>query len=144
MNTRTTSVLICLAVLLGSTALSFASDAPKDASAIGYWASRINVTTWNDLMDRSEDQAIVPGTGRSSVASILGQPAQELSPDVWVFDNCQPDDQEAHAKGCDILLVTFEHDRVANLKFVNQVAAEVIAAHLKGAHPERYAMADRQ
>src|SRR5512146_3060691 len=98
MNKRTTPILILVASLVSATAATFASEAPKGAPAVGFWASKVTVTSWNDLLDRSESNAIVAGTDRNSVLAELGRPAQELSPDVWIYGNCQPDQAAAQAK----------------------------------------------
>ncbi len=123
MNTRLANALI-LAAALSATAL-ITTAAP---SAIGYPASVVTKTSWNDLLERSESGLVVPGSSRAEVLAILGQPTRALSPGAWVFEGYHPDAEVAVGRGCTHLVVTFAHDRVARLAFVNRPAVEVIAA----------------
>ena len=138
MNTRIPSVLI-LAAALSATALSPLFAAPKETPAIGYWASRVTETTWDDLLLRTETRTVFPGSSRSIVLAALGQPMSKLAPDVWVYDGFQPDLNQAVQQGCTILVVTFANDRVENMKFVNRPAIDIVAADLKKKSPGRYA-----
>ncbi|HUJ44673.1 MAG TPA: hypothetical protein VLW52_13820 [Opitutaceae bacterium] len=137
MNTRTTSILVLIAAL-GTAASVPASAAPKDA-AVGYWASRITVTSWDDLFETSVSNSIFAGASRQAVLSTMGEPAERLSPDVWTYDDCRPDFAEARERGCNILVVTFAQDRVARMKFVNRPAIDVIAAAVRVGRSVHYA-----
>ncbi|HUL55090.1 MAG TPA: hypothetical protein VLT83_16930 [Opitutaceae bacterium] len=136
-NVRITSILVLLAAL-GTAAAVPASAAPKDA-AIGYWARQITVTSWNVLRERSETNSIFEGASRRAVISTMGEPAQRLSQDVWVYDDFAPDLAEARQRGCNILVVTFVGEKLATMKFVNTPAEEKIAAAVKAGQSGHYA-----
>ncbi len=138
MNARMSSILI-LAAALGAPALIPVSAEPSASSAVGYWASKVTATRWNDLLARRDADEIVAGASQYAVVAALGQPVLELSPDVWVFDSCRPDLPEAQARGCNLLVITFAQGKVSEMRFVNHPAAEVIANNLKSERPERYA-----
>lgn len=129
MNTRTISVLV-LAATLSALAFTSLSAAPQTGSAIGYWASKITVNSWDIMRETSRSETISPGTTRATVLALLGKPLQELSPDVYRYDNCQPDQYLASAQGCNTLIITFAEGRVADIKFVNDHGTAVIAANL--------------
>ncbi len=129
MKARHVSILV-LAAALSAPALLPVSAAPQD-TAVGYWASRITATRWNSLLERSESQTLFEGTSRAAVVTALGQPARVLSADVWVYDNCRPDQAVARERGCNVLVVTFADDKVAEMRFVNHPAVEMIAANSK-------------
>lgn len=123
MNTRLANALV-LAAALSATALI----ATGDPSAIGYPASVVTKTSWNDLLERSESRLVAPGSSRAEVLAIIGRPTRALSPDVWVFEGYQPDAEVAVGRGCTHLVVTFARERIARLAFVNGPAVELIAA----------------
>ena len=137
MKTSIATILV-LAGALSASAPVPASAAPKDA-AIGYWASQIRVTSWNVLRERSESNSIFEGSSRRAVLATMGEPAQRLAPDVWVYDDYRPDLTEARQQGCNILVVTFVGEKLATMKFVNHPAVDVIAAAVKAGRSERYA-----
>jgi outer membrane protein assembly factor BamE (lipoprotein component of BamABCDE complex) len=129
MNTRSIAVLVFAATLSASALPVFsATSSTASQSAQGYWASKITVNSWDSLRETSQTQAITAGTARSTVLALLGQPKQELASDVYVYDNCRPD--QSDAGGCQTLVVTFEQDQVASLRFVNDKGTMVIAANL--------------
>lgn len=123
MNTRLANALV-LAAALSATAL-IATGAP---SAVGYPASAVTKTSWNDLLERTESSLVAPGSSRVEVLAIMGRPTRALSQDVWEFEGYQPDAEVAVRRGCTHLVVTFAHERVARLAFVNSPAVELIAA----------------
>ena len=125
MNTRINSVLV-LAGALSVFSFNTLSAAPQ--TALGYWASKITVKSWNSLLSTSQIRTITAGTSRATVLSLLGNPKQELASDVFVYDNCQTDQWVAGR--CDTLIVTFNQDQVASLKFMNDAATMVVAANL--------------
>lgn len=129
MNTRTNLVVV-LAAALSAFAFNSLSAAPQ--TAVGYWASKITVNTWDTLLATSRTQTIAAGTIRATVLSLLGEPKQELAPDVYVYDNCRPD--QSVAGGCQTLIVTFEHDEVFSLKFMNDAGVFIDAANAKVNH----------
>ena len=126
MNRRSFALLV-VAAALGAASAPALSAAPQTAR--GFEASQISVTAWDTLCETLRTQTIVPGTARAKVVSLLGQPAQELAPDVYSYDNCRPD--QAVAYDCTTLIVTFAGDRVAGLEFVNRQGAAVLAAKIR-------------
>ncbi|HUJ43259.1 MAG TPA: hypothetical protein VLW52_06610 [Opitutaceae bacterium] len=138
MNTRTSSVLILTAALSASALIPMYA-APTDAPAIGYWASRVTKTTWDDLLERLDVQTVAPGASRTAVLAAIGRPMRQLAPDVWVYDGFKPDLAQAVKRGCVFLVVTFANDTVENIKFVNRSAVDIVAADLKSKRPGRYA-----
>ena len=61
----------------------------------------------------------------------------ELSSDVWVFTGYRADLDLANQRGCDKVVITFVHDKVADLQLVNRPAVGVITAGLRANHPAR-------
>jgi hypothetical protein len=139
MKIRTISALVFAATLTTS-AFSPLSAAPKEASGVGYWASTITVKSWDPLSEAWQHQSISAGAPRALVRSLLGKPRQELTTDVYLYDNCRADQALASGQGCNILIVTFVRDQVADLRFVNAPGAEVIAANLRTHRMNSYAM----
>jgi hypothetical protein len=136
MNARITSVLV-LSAALSAPALIPLSAAPS--AAVGYPAGKITVTTWNDLLDRFDTRAVVDGSSRQAVVSTMGQPAQEWSSNVWVYDGVQPNSWRAQAQGCNILAITFAHGKVTRMRFYDPSAATIVADNFKAGRAERFA-----
>jgi hypothetical protein len=137
MNTRLTSALL-LAAALGAPAFSPLSAAPPTAAASSYLASKITVYSWDAARATAQSQTVFVGSTRREVLSMLGQPRQELAPDVFLYDNCPSDQSFASDRSCNTLIVTFTRGRVANLNFVNDLGLEIVAANLRGEHTERH------
>jgi len=127
MNTRS-SVLVAIASTLLASALTAAQPT---APAVGYPASQITVGVRDLFTSSIQTHTITAGTARKTVVSLLGKPRQALTPDVFVYDNCEPDQSVARVRGCRTLVVTFSQDKVADLKFVNSAAATIIASNLR-------------
>jgi hypothetical protein len=90
-------------------------------------------------VNQSRDE-IRRGTPLMTVLRLLGALHQEPTPDVWICHGFQADNLEmANEQGCDILVITFAHGKVADLKLVNKRAAAVIASNLKFKSAEAYA-----
>ncbi len=138
MTTRTSSILL-IAAALQTVALLSAFGAPAGTPAIGYRARTVTAWSWNGLLQRSDTQTICAGIDRADVLSAMGQPARQLAPDVWLYEGYKPDLAEAEARGCTLLVITFAQGKVADLKFVNAPAAEVITAQTKARGPHLYA-----
>ena len=136
MNTRLLS-MAALAATLSASAFSPISAAPQSNSAIGYWASRVTVSAWDPMAQTTQTRSITAGTARATVLSLLGSPLQQLTPDVYVYDNCRADQPVARDHGCNTLVVTFSKDRVADLKFVNPGATTIIAANARESNEQR-------
>jgi outer membrane protein assembly factor BamE (lipoprotein component of BamABCDE complex) len=132
MNTRLLP-MAALAATLSASAFSPMSAAQQSSSALGYWASRITVSTWDPLAQTTQTRSITAGTTRATVLALLGRPLQQLTPDVYLYDNCRADQPVARDHGCSTLVVTFSKDQVAGLKFVNPGATTIIAANARGA-----------
>jgi hypothetical protein len=133
-STTMKSCLLSAALLsaaLGAPAFSSAPVAQQTIPAVGYLASRINVNSWDPMFQTTKTQSITAGTTRAAVLSLLGSPRQQLAPDVYLYNNCQPNWFVARGQGCVTLLITFAKDRVADMKFVNASAATIIAANLR-------------
>jgi hypothetical protein len=124
MNVRSIAVL-ALGVILSGTALAAPS---KTQQPIGYPASKIQIQRWDDFLHRVQTHAIVPGESRDNVQRRLGLPAKLLSADEWVYDTCQPNDQQARSEGCMLLVVTFSENQVKGMKFVNRALLTRIVA----------------
>jgi hypothetical protein len=136
MNTR--SLFVLAAALCASAVV--AAPTPKDMVAIGYPASKVTVPVWDALLARTASFDIVAGTSRENVQMRLGGPKQMLSPDVWLYDNCQPDLGKAREQSCDLLIITFDGKSVTEMKFVNRPLATLIAADLKRGPANGYAL----
>jgi len=51
---------------------------------------------------------------------------------VWAYEGYWANSSDLPNKqGCDILVITFAHDRVIGMQLVNRQAAEIIASNLK-------------
>jgi hypothetical protein len=127
MKVLRTFVLSILAVL---SAGFLRASSPAD-SPIGYFASRISISRWDTLRETMRSDSVTAGTSRQSVLKLLGDPAQELDRDVYLYTNCRPDQSEPVERGCTTLIVTFAGEKVTELKFVNPAASTVIAADLR-------------
>jgi hypothetical protein len=132
MKPRSFSVLI-LAAALGVLALVPSSATAGNAPAVGYNVSDVRLPS--DVYD-----FLVRGTSRAEVKRTMGQPSRELSPDIWLYSGYRPILARANEQGCNLLVVTFDHDTVVDLKFVNQSAVQVIVAALKNQRSEFYAL----
>lgn len=128
MNPRTVRSLIIAATVVALTSPSLPA-ASKTAPAHGYWASKVTVNIWNTLLETREAHTIAAGTSRSEVVRLLGQPREMLAPDVYLYDNCRPD--QSVARECADLIVAFSQDRVASMRFVNRAGTAVIATNLR-------------
>jgi hypothetical protein len=105
--------------------------ADKALEAIAYPVSKISVNSWNSLLATSQTRTISTGASKTAVLSWLGKPAQELSSNVFLYDNCAPDQSVALERGCNTLVITFAEGKVADLKFVNGSAKMVIAENVQ-------------
>ena len=126
MNTRI-NLAFTLAAALSAFAFSSLSAAPQ--AALGCWASTISVNSWDSMRETMQTQTIAAGTTRAKVLSLLGRPQQGLAPDAYAYDNCRSD--QFVAGDCTTLIVTFEQDRVVDLKFVNDAGMVILAARAK-------------
>ncbi len=131
MKTRIASVLF-LAAALSTSAFLPLSAASQDNLAAGYSVSRINFPA-------SNISHIERGTSMGIVSSLMGSPFRKVSPDVWVYLGYVADLDLANEQGCDIMVITFAQGKVADLKFVNEPAAKIIAANSTYKRAERYA-----
>jgi outer membrane protein assembly factor BamE (lipoprotein component of BamABCDE complex) len=120
MNTRIPSLLV-LAAALSTSALSAAS---KDTPAIAYSVSAVTSAS-------SGFEKVSPGATQGTVVRVLGAPALEMSPDVWVYHNYHANLALANEQGCDTVVITFAQGKVADLKLVNHPAATYLAANVK-------------
>jgi hypothetical protein len=132
MKTYTSSVIL-IAAALNAFALIPSSLAADRASATAYSVSEVNPTSrGNDTITRGASQAFVWLT--------MGQPFRKISPDIWLYHGFQANLDAANEEGCDTLVVTFEKDRVVDLKLVNPRAITILAANVKLNRTELYAV----
>jgi len=129
MKTRNKLYLIAAVLSAAFSAMYAAEQQPNSA---GYHVSKVSVRHWDPLFSTTKTEAITQGTKRATVAALLGRPSQTLSPDVLLYDNCQPDQAEARDQGCTSLLVVLDQDRVTDLRFVSPSTIASIAASLQG------------
>jgi hypothetical protein len=111
--------------------MSALSAAESPVSAMGYPASKITVNLRDPCDATLRIRTVSAGTGKSSVLSLLGKPAEVPSPDVFVYYNCEPDQAVARGHSCNVLVITFAQNKVADLKFVNSAGAAVLAANVR-------------
>ncbi len=71
------------------------------------------------------------GTLRIQVLAKLGDPAERLSPDVWVYHRFEPVDGVAADRSCRTLVIVFQRGAVADMKLVNHAAADQIATEVR-------------
>lgn len=128
MTPRTVRSLIIAATFVALASPSLPA-APNVAPAHGFWASKVTVTTWNTLLKTRETHGIAAGTSRSEVVRLLGQPREMLTPDVYLYDNCRP--EQSVARECADLIIAFSQDRVVSMRFVNHTGTAVIATNLR-------------
>jgi len=135
MNSRLVSVL-CLAAAVGTAALTPLAAASKHHHPCAY-ACKV---AWLDPAGGTDH--IASGTSVTIVRAALGSPLRELAPDVWVYRGFHADLDAANDDDCDMLIVTFAHGVVADLKLVNEAAVGILAtAADKPARTRRYASA---
>lgn len=84
-----------------------------------------------DQIARSQSAEIRPGLAQSAVARYLGSAHRKLSRNVWLYHNFFADSDEANARGCSKLLLTFADGKLVELKIVNAAAVKLIAADLR-------------
>lgn len=117
-----------LAVLRAAALSAFAlvplSAASKNTPAIAYAVNTVTSAS-------SGYEKISRGATQGTVLRVLGSPRRELSPDVWVYHHYHADLALANEQGCDTVVITFAHRKVAALKLVNHPAANLIAANLR-------------
>ena len=122
MKTRITSVLI-LAAALSASALVSLSAASKNTAALAY-----SVDT---LFVKSSGYVIERGATRATVLFAMGEPREELAPNVWTYSRYQANLDIANAQDCNTVVITFDQNRVADLKLVNKKTVSIFAADLK-------------
>jgi hypothetical protein len=131
MKTRIASILVLAAALSTSASLPL-SAASNENSPAGYSVSSVDFPySWTTQIAR--------GTSQETVSSVMGQPFQTVSPDVWIYHGYRADLNGADEHGCDIMVITFAQGKVADLKLVNGSAARIIAAHSTFKQTGRYA-----
>jgi len=124
MNTRLASAYI-FAAALSVSALCSLSAASKNDTPVAFPVRTLTAS-------KEGGEQIERGTTRSDVSwAMRYKSRQELSPDVWVFSGYHVDADLANASDCGTLVITFVHDKVADMKLVNESAATIIAANLK-------------
>lgn len=133
------SLLASSALCLAPQSAASDTDAPR-----GIRVDRITVNTRDahpdddtpygvriDQIARSQSAEIRPGLAQSAVARYLGSAHRKLSRNVWLYHNFFADSEEANARGCSKLLLTFADGKLVELKIVNVAAVKLIAADLR-------------
>ena len=77
---------------------------------------------------RSGETIVRVGDAESSVTYNLGTPARKLGDDVYVFNGFKANLPEARDKGCDTLVITFERNRVVDIKMINPRGVRMLIA----------------
>lgn len=126
MNTRIRLLPLLLATLgcIGASSLQAASR-PR---AVAYPVSMI--------VD-GHTPIVTVGVEQNRVRYHLGQPDRRIWPNVWIYRGFTTDLERARADGCNTLLVTFEQDRVADLKLINPRGTRVFLARSTRGDTER-------
>ena len=128
------SSLILIAATLAASAFTPLSAAPITKPAIAYRVS--NTYPQNN-------PPVTHGSSRAAVLASMGQPAWEITGDIWVYHRYHAIDlAQADRDGCDNILVTFIGNRVSDLKLANQSALELYAASPKARQRDLIASRD--
>ncbi len=73
------------------------------------------------------------GTPRIQVLAKLGQPAERLGEDVWLYRGIEPAPGYQADASCRTLMVTFRDGKVARLQLVNRPMVDRVATDLRRA-----------
>jgi hypothetical protein len=118
MNTRIPILALLLTSLCGAGTTSLQAG-PRATEAFAYPIDQI--------VGKSEG-IVKLGSADSTVRYLLGSPSRTIGDDVWVFHNYKASSDEARAKGCTMLVVTFDNSRVTDIKLVNPKGVRVLVA----------------
>jgi len=110
--------LLCPLALL---AAMLALESPAQADSSGHQAG--STSDYDSVTSAIEIPFIGPGTSRSVILSELGEPAQIINQDTYVYKSRRPDQNTEGAT----LVVNFADDKVSSLRFPNKEAAPVVA-----------------
>lgn len=77
---------------------------------------------------RSGETIVKIGTAESTVWHFLGFPDRKLGDNVHIYNGFKGNLPEAQDKGCDTLVITFEQDRVVDIKLINPKGVRVLVA----------------
>lgn len=81
----------------------------------------------------ADDVQIRAGATETALKAVLGEPAERLSADIWVYYNFHSTHQLAKNLGCNTLMVTMENGKVASLKLLSRSTVQVVARNLRKA-----------
>jgi hypothetical protein len=118
MKTLRSSLLVFAAALTASALLPL-SAAANDRVPRAYPVRDFTTATGD---------VITAGDTAATVRAILGHPLKELAPDVWTYRTYRADLDLANDQGCDTIVITFAHNKVVDMKLVNDRAVAVLAA----------------
>jgi len=121
MKTRSSSVLVLLAVLGAALASPLGAAPAPSTRALAYPVGSV---------ERDGILVARPGDSASRVEAYLGSPDQKLSGDTWVYRRFQCQPELENAEECTTLIISFSHLRVSVLQRVNESAVQVLAAQL--------------
>ncbi|MBK8475819.1 MAG: hypothetical protein IPL39_05765 [Opitutaceae bacterium] len=117
MNTRIRFLILMLAAVGGIAATSL--QGATRPHAVAYPVSKIV---------EGNTPLVTVGVTQNKVRHHLGQPDRQIWPNVWIYGGFTADLVRARADGCNTLVVTFEQDRVADLKLINPRGTRVLLA----------------
>jgi hypothetical protein len=127
------SHLLVLVTTLSASALLPLSAAANDRVPRAYPVHNFTSATGD---------VITAGDTAATVRSILGHPLKELAPDVWTYRSYRANLDLANEQGCDTIVITFAHNKVIDMKLVNDRAIAVLAAS-SNAKPAQFYVASR-
>ena len=94
--------------------------------------------------ERNSSASVVRGAGVIEVYSTLGEPAEKLGNDQWIYRGFHAGSEQAPEDDCDILVITFVKGRVADMQLVNQPAVAIFAQRFEAKkNPNLYAVASK-
>jgi hypothetical protein len=104
------------------------------------FASIADVPTSDELVPFTSRPAAAVGMSRLQVVEQFGEPAEKISPIVWLYVDFRASNRPAHERS-DALLVVFMGERVSRLRLVKQADVQLALAKLR-ASKARAAAAD--
>ena len=122
MKSNSNIALSCLAVLAIAVSSAFAGGESNSINAKMYAVSEVVL---------AEHPNIEQGVSPSSIRFAAGRPYRELTNDLWVYTQFQPNSEMARADGCDLLLIAFENRRVSEIYLMNDEAKSIIRDRIK-------------
>ncbi len=120
MNTRQLT-LAALVAVIASLAATSAFAAPKTPSPKAYPVDKV--------FGHYGQLVATVGIGESTVRYHLGSPDGKVAPNVWIYSDFKGNLESAREDCCEYLVVTFQDERVADIKLVNCCAFRALASN---------------